>query len=178
MTEGAERRIFHAADRDEGPYSCKYIYIPFLTLSSCTPKEKLAWEDPRSNRGFVQIGRERVTQSADPDEIAALRASAPDYKETMEIGRDWDPTWKNQWPQESDAPGFKRTMLDFYETCHGLHVHVMRAIALGLKLEESFFDRLIDEKCHNLRLLSYPSIRASLLAKEGTARAGAHSGEN
>lgn len=63
----------------------------------------------------MQIGRERVTQSADADEIAALRAKAPDFKESMEIGRDWDATWKNRWPQETDAPAFKRTMLDFYQ---------------------------------------------------------------
>ncbi len=78
-------------------------------------QEKLAWEDPRSNRGYVSIGRERVTQSDDPEEIAALRAEAPDYKETMEIGRDWDSEWKNQWPSESSVSGFKQRMLDFYE---------------------------------------------------------------
>ena len=78
-------------------------------------QSKLAWEDPRSNRGYVQVGRERVTQSTDAAEIAALRAKAPDSKETMEIGRDWDTTWKNMWPHESDAPGFKQTMLHFFK---------------------------------------------------------------
>lgn len=63
----------------------------------------------------MKVGRERVTQSADAAEIAALRAKAPDFKETMEIGRDWDTTWKNQWPQESGAPQFKTTMLDFFQ---------------------------------------------------------------
>lgn len=33
----------------------------------------------------------------------------------MEIGRDWDSEWRNMWPREADAPGFKRTMLNFYE---------------------------------------------------------------
>lgn len=80
-------------------------------------KRKLAWEDPRSNRGYVAIGRERVTQSANPEEIAALREKAPDFKESMEIGRDWDSAWKNQWPSEHLAPGFKQRMLDFYEVC-------------------------------------------------------------
>lgn len=137
----------------------------------------MAWEDPRSNRGYVAIGRERVTQSADPNEIAELRAKAPDYKESMEIGRDWDKTWRNQWPQESDAPRFKQTMLDFYTTCHELHVYVMRAIALGLDLEETFFDKKVDQQCHNLRLLSYPPIKTNLLLEQGQARAGTHSGE-
>ena len=33
----------------------------------------------------------------------------------MEIGRDCDSTWKNMWPHESDVPGFKAFMLDFYQ---------------------------------------------------------------
>ncbi|KAJ8515346.1 hypothetical protein ONZ45_g7234 [Pleurotus djamor] len=146
----------------------------FFKLPKST-KSQLAWEDPRSNRGYVAIGRERVTQSADANEIAALRAKAPDFKETMEIGRDWDSVWKNQWPQEADAPQFKRTMLDFYQTCHDLHVLVMRSIALGLELDESYFDSKVNEQCHNLRLLSYPPVRRSVLEQDGQARAGAHS---
>lgn len=94
----------------------------------------------------------------------------------MEIGRDWDETWKNRWPEEQLAPHFKSAMLSFFQTCHELHVLVMRAIALGLDLEETFFDHKIHEQYHNLRLLSYPSIRTNLLRKEGQARAGAHSG--
>ncbi|KDQ64401.1 hypothetical protein JAAARDRAFT_145047 [Jaapia argillacea MUCL 33604] len=146
----------------------------FFALPQDT-KDYLAWDDPRSNRGYVCIGRERVTQSSDAAEIAALRSKAPDTKETMEIGRDWDPTWKNKWPREHDVSDFKPTMLNFFQTCHELHAVVMRAIALGLDLDESFFDDKINGQWHNLRLLSYPPIKRSLLEKEGQARAGAHS---
>lgn len=52
----------------------------------------------------------------------------------------------------------------------------MRSIALGLDLEEGFFDKKIDEQCHNLRLLSYPPIKTGLLQDSGQARAGSHSG--
>ncbi|OCH94349.1 Clavaminate synthase-like protein [Obba rivulosa] len=138
-------------------------------------KSKLAWDDPRANRGYVQIGRERVTQSADAKEIAELRAKAPDYKESMEIGRDWDKVFKNKWPQEADAPEFRQTMLDFFQTCHELHTIVMRALAIGLDLDEMFFEDKINEQYHNLRLLSYPPIRTLLLRRDGQARAGAHS---
>ncbi|KAF8812300.1 Clavaminate synthase-like protein [Phlegmacium glaucopus] len=146
----------------------------FFSLPSDT-KQRLKWEDPRANRGYVEIGRERVTQSADPEEIAALREKAPDFKETMEMGRDWDAEWKNQWPPENEAPLFKKTMLEFYEICHSLHMDVMRSIAIGLDLEENFFDSKINEKCHNLRLLSYPPVKNNLLQNDGQARAGAHS---
>ncbi|KAH7887559.1 hypothetical protein F5I97DRAFT_1925999 [Phlebopus sp. FC_14] len=134
-------------------------------------KDRVAWDNPRANRGYVAVGRERVTQSSDVAEIAALRAKAPDTKESMEIGRDWDPVWKNKWPKESDVPGYKQAMLQFFQSCHELHAVVMRSIALGLDLEETFFDRKIDQQYHNLRLLSYPSIRTRLLTGEGQARA-------
>jgi len=53
---------------------------------------------------------------------------------------------------------------------------VMGSIALGLDLPEDFFCKKIDRQDHNLRLLSYPPIRTSLLTSDGQARAGAHSG--
>jgi hypothetical protein len=96
-----------------------------LTLQLTLSQAALAWEDPRSNRGYVAKGRERVTQSADPTEIAQLREKAPDYKESMEIGRDWDSEWKNQWPREQDAPSFKRTMLDFFQVISRSHIVVL-----------------------------------------------------
>jgi isopenicillin N synthase-like dioxygenase len=52
----------------------------------------------------------------------------------------------------------------------------MRSIALGLNLNEDFFDKKVDQKCHNLRLLSYPPIKTSTLENNDQARAGAHSG--
>jgi hypothetical protein len=35
----------------------------------------------------------------------------------MEIGRDTDSVWRNMWPSEADAPGFKPFMLEFFEVC-------------------------------------------------------------
>jgi len=52
----------------------------------------------------------------------------------------------------------------------------MRAIALGLDLDEMFFEDKVNEQYHNLRLLSYPAIKTSLLKEGRRARVGAHSG--
>lgn len=73
---------------------------------------------------------------------------------------------------------FARTHVDRVnaQTCHELHVSVMRSIALGLGIEESYFDDKIQEQYHNLRLLSYPSITSDIIRKDGQSRAGAHSG--
>lgn len=82
----------------------------------------------------MKMGRERVTQSKDPNEIAKLREKAPDYKETHEIGRDWDSEWRNMWPNESDAPQFKQTMLDFFQVSALLTVPKRRRINLFHRL--------------------------------------------
>jgi isopenicillin N synthase-like dioxygenase len=52
----------------------------------------------------------------------------------------------------------------------------MRSIAVGLDLDEMFFEDKINEQYHNLRVLSYPPIKTSLLKQDGQARVGAHSG--
>jgi isopenicillin N synthase-like dioxygenase len=50
----------------------------------------------------------------------------------------------------------------------------MRAIALGLDLQENFFQDKINAQEHNLRLLNYPAIKSDILREDGQARAGAH----
>lgn len=90
----------------------------FSTLTS-DQKHDLAWKDPRSNRGYVASGRERVTQSASAEEIQQLRKKAPDFKESLEIGRERDPgdvepKWMNQWPSKETVSYF--TSVSMIET--------------------------------------------------------------
>jgi isopenicillin N synthase-like dioxygenase len=146
----------------------------FFALSQAI-KDRLAWKDPRANRGYVAQGRERVTNSTDEAEIAALRESAPDYKESLEIGREVDATYKNEWPTEEELPGFREVMLEFRKRADKLHLEVLRSIAIGLNLQADFFDSKCNEEWHTLRLLHYPSIPASLLQGDAGSRAGSHS---
>ncbi|GAA6058855.1 hypothetical protein JCM10212_002799 [Sporobolomyces blumeae] len=141
-------------------------------------KDQLEWECPESNRGYVRQGRERVTQATSAEEIQKLREQAPDYKETMEIGKDYrdgeyDSKFPNRWP-EAAYPEFRTVANDFFEKCHLLHLEIMRALALAMGLGESYFDSKVNQKAHNLRLLNYPSIEREKLANGGN-RAGSHS---
>jgi isopenicillin N synthase-like dioxygenase len=141
-------------------------------------KDALKWTTPDSNRGYVTWGREKVTQSSDPDEIARLRASNPDLKESMEIGREGVEGMPNQWPAHLDEPGatFTRDMKAFFEVLKQLHVDVMRAIATGMDLDECFFDPYTDAGDNTLRLLHYPPVLKSIFAKNpAQVRAGEHS---
>ncbi|KAI9808089.1 MAG: hypothetical protein M1827_007509 [Pycnora praestabilis] len=142
-------------------------------------KDQLAWETPESNRGYNAQGREKVTQLGDPDEVEALRAAAPDLKESMEIGREGVQEFPNKWPDKfGDAEGmeFKKTLREFFETCQGLHVEVMRAIASGMGLHEGFFDEYTNAGDNSLRLLHYPAVKKEVFARnKQQVRAGEHS---
>ena len=97
-------------------------------------------------------------------------------KESFEIGREGDEEGENRWPDQSEAAAvdFKETMMDFFSRCKNLHAVVMRAIALAMGLEETFFDRFVRTGDNTLRLLHYPPA-AKRDFHAGRVRAGAHS---
>ncbi|KAJ5527290.1 hypothetical protein N7513_011449 [Penicillium frequentans] len=110
--------------------------------------------------------------------ISTLRGSAPDLKETLEIGREGVDGLPNRWPDHLDDEGkdFKETMLSFFETCKNLHRQIMSAIALGMNLPEHFFDDFVNEGDNNLRLLHYPAVRKEVFKDNpNQVRAGEHS---
>lgn len=140
-------------------------------------KEALAWTTPRSNRGYTRPGREKTSSGATKAEVDADRTSqGDDMKESFEIGREGDEDGENRWPDQSEAAGvdFKRTMMDFFTRCKTLHAVVMRAIALGMGLDETFFDRFVRKGNNTLRLLHYPPV-SNRDFQAGRIRAGAHS---
>ncbi|KAK1751575.1 hypothetical protein QBC47DRAFT_390434 [Echria macrotheca] len=141
-------------------------------------KMAYAWTTPEANRGYSAPGREKVTQLTDMAEVDKMRQAAPDIKESFEIGRDDEPGHPNQWPHEAgELVGFKRTMLDFFDECKALHVEVMRAIAVGMGLDDAgFFDRFVDVGDNTLRLLHYPAVDKKVFQiNPGQVRAGEHS---
>lgn len=143
-------------------------------------KQSLCWTTPQANRGYSAPGREKVTQLEDIDEVDKVRAKAPDLKETYEIGRDDEVDHPNQWPREEEdgcqVRGFKGDMMGFFEQCKAMHIEVMRAIAVGMDMQESFFDGFTDVGDNTLRLLHYPEVKTDVFKiNPGQVRAGEHS---
>ncbi|OTA03554.1 Iron/ascorbate family oxidoreductase [Trichoderma parareesei] len=140
-------------------------------------KAALEWTTPQANRGYVAHGREKVSLLKDNAEVEKVRSAVPDLKESLEIGRDDEEGHPNNWPSEegSSIVGFRADMLSFFEQCKALHVQVMRAIAMGMGFEESFFDRFVDVGDNNLRLLHYPEVKSDVFNTPGQVRAGDHS---
>ncbi|KAL7627144.1 hypothetical protein AAE478_003920 [Parahypoxylon ruwenzoriense] len=151
--------------------SAKYFRLPTETkMSHC-------WTTPEANRGYSAPGREKTTQLTDIEEVNKLRDAVPDLKESLEIGREDEPDYPNHWPnEEGDLVGFKETMLGFHAKCKELHMEVMRAIAVGLDIDETWFDNYTDVGDNTLRLLHYPEVKKDVFKiNPGQVRAGAHS---
>jgi len=141
-------------------------------------KDALAWYSAEANRGYVTHGREKVSMA--DDDVEALRQAAPDLKESLEIGRDDEPQFPNMWPPQDESSDswpseFKASMLKFFTDCKQLHMQVMRSMAVGLGIEESWFDGYTDAGDNTLRLLHYPAVAREVFEKnELQVRAGAH----
>lgn len=151
----------------------------FFNKVDLEDKLALSWTTPQANRGYTAPGREKVTQLTDPKEVAKLKQSNPDIKESYEIGRENDPAYNNQWPDEAALPqvaGFKSTMLSFIDQCRSINVEVMRAIGVGMGLGETYFDDFVDVGDNTLRLLHYPAVKSEVFNRNpDQVRAGAHS---
>jgi isopenicillin N synthase-like dioxygenase len=116
-------------------------------------KEKCSVASSTAYRGYVRIGEEKL----DP-------AIAADVKECFNAGPDLAPDHPdvvagvpfhaaNQWP---DLPDFRATLVAFHAGALDLVVHLQRAIALDLGIDERFFDAYFTDAVGILRLLHYP----------------------
>jgi isopenicillin N synthase-like dioxygenase len=142
-------------------------------------KDKLAWYSAEANRGYTAHGREKVSM-ADVEDVNALREANPDLKESLEIGRDDEPEFPNMWPAQDGAPNqwpteFRTEMKEFFAKCKEFHMLVMRSIAVGLGIEETWFDGFTNAGDNTLRLLHYPAVKREVFEKNvGQVRAGEH----
>lgn len=85
------------------------LYIQSKNLFSL-PKnvlDTMKWENPESNRGYVEMGRENLLLFQD------AATSNKDLKQSFEIGKEND-DYANKWPSSSDLPHFQVNMVDFF----------------------------------------------------------------
>lgn len=129
----------------------------FFSLS-LEQKLKLGYEGHASNRGYIPMGCEAFTDS-------------PDKKETFDIGNDDEEGFKNKWPTDELTEPFQETMLTYFEQFDALHLHIMKLLAIALKIpEENYFVDRCNERHENLRLLHYPAVATK---NEGLVQRGA-----
>ncbi|WP_292834788.1 2-oxoglutarate and iron-dependent oxygenase domain-containing protein [Microbacterium sp.] len=122
--------------------------------------DKLAIENVRSPhfRGYTRVGGERTQGRVDwreqidigPEQEAVTDAGAPDF--TRLIG-------PNLWP--AAQPGLREVATAWQDHLAGVARALLRAWALALGAEESYFDRHFGEPSTLLKIIRYPGTDAS-----------------
>jgi isopenicillin N synthase-like dioxygenase len=142
--------------------------------------EKLAVDRPAPDqvRGYSAVGGEGLSFSLD-------EPTPPDIKESLSIGPVDVPAGDSYYTSEAAGPHFapnvwpgepaalKAVWSDYFRAVDTLARDLMRIFALGLKLEETYFDPTIDKNISMMRVLRYPAQTSAPLP--GQLRAGAHS---
>jgi isopenicillin N synthase-like dioxygenase len=149
-----------------------------LFAKPLTEKRRYKTKDPAIYRGFYEIGTNAVGYTLDDHE------AAPDYCERFSINQvefdAIDPYYAcekgrqifapNIWPE--GVTGFKEAWTEYYGVMERLAQALMRLFALGLDLDEHWFDDKVDKHMTNLTANWYPDQNEPL--KPGQLRAGAH----
>jgi isopenicillin N synthase-like dioxygenase len=126
------------------------------------------------HRGWSHIGKEKVVQMVfDDKELEELR-KIPDVKESFDVGNEKNTKFYNIWPLDQDIPGFKEFCLYYFKMCDATSKNFLKAIALGMDLDERFFLPYHDESDNQLRLLHYPPTNEAELKGGKAERIAAH----
>lgn len=109
----------------------------------------------------------------DEENISKLR-KMPDSKETFDLGRENDRETPNIWIPESTLPGFRKFFTRFFHMCYSVELGILRAIAVGMGLEENSLLKYHQNGDNQIRLLHYPSIEEEALRSGEKERIAAH----
>jgi isopenicillin N synthase-like dioxygenase len=140
----------------------------FFAASAETKNAASITKSPH-NRGYVGMGEEIL----DPDMPSDLKEA---FNIGLELAED-DPELLagvpfrglNLWP---DLPDWRENMLDYFDRCWALGMHLHRGFAIDLGLPEDYFAPMFDKPMSTLRLLRYPPQIAD--PEPGQIGAGAH----
>lgn len=139
-------------------------------------KRRAVHRVPTTPRGYRALGMEALSYGNE-------RETPPDLKEYYHFGRE---TWpdepyftgakgrhyfiRNLWPRE--PAGFAEAAAAYYTEMETLAALLLRLAALGLGLEEGFFDDKVDRHITAMRLNFYPEQGEAPQARQ--LRAGEH----
>jgi isopenicillin N synthase-like dioxygenase len=110
---------------------------------------------PTQSRGYQPLGARHYPDTVAPDLMEAFkyqRELPPDDPELIAGDRIQQ---ANKWPQ--DLPGWRETLVGYFEAVDGVAAHLLRAFALALQLEETFFLEFYRKPMTQVSLLHYPA---------------------
>lgn len=140
-------------------------------------EEKLKFRMPADRyRGYISLGNEALASSMDeqtpPDlkesfSIGPIEPAGDTYHRAARPGNFFAP---NFWPEQPLR--FRPTWINYYSEMERLSAALMRIFAMGLGMDEFYFDNKIDHHISNFSVIHYPEQPKPPLP--GQLRAGAH----
>ncbi|KAF3389357.1 DNA replication complex GINS protein psf1 [Penicillium rolfsii] len=170
----SRRRVAH-----EMVAACKkvgFVYIINHSVPDTLLDEAFHW-----SRLFFELPAAEKLRAPHPDGWAVHRGySWPGLEkvsqaESYDIGSEENLAQPNQWIPEHTLPGFRAFMNRFYWEGFRAGSEILRALAVGLDLDDENY-LLQKHSGHNnqLRLLHYPPVPADALEQHRAARCPAH----
>lgn len=115
-------------------------------------KKKIDIAKSPNHRGYGSIGEEN------------LEGSEKDWKETFDMALDFDPEHPlvakypkmygpNRYPDSLETI---QTLKSYYQAAFSVSQNVLKAMALGLQLQENFFTQYFNDHVTVLRMIHYP----------------------
>jgi isopenicillin N synthase-like dioxygenase len=132
-------------------------------------KEAVSIQRSPHNRGYVGMKVEALDPSRPPDLKEAFNVGLELSPDDPEILASRPFRGVNLWPA---LPGFRETVLAYYDAVWALGRSLHRAVAVDLGLDQHFFEDKLDRPLATLRLLHYPPRPTSLMP--GELGAGEH----
>ncbi|KAI9355110.1 hypothetical protein DFJ73DRAFT_826208 [Zopfochytrium polystomum] len=127
-----------------------------------------------SVRGYQKLGQNVTQQRKDWHEAIDLYSPITSDHPIHEITSSPLLKGENQYPPR--PAGFKERVEAYVAKCRDIGMLTMRAIALGLGLEETSFDKLNDNSFWSFRLIGYPPLsEGTVLDSEVGVSCGEHS---
>ena len=127
--------------------------------------KKLALKLNEHINGYMVMGRYAVRTSeinnndkGDLNEAFFIKRERPPEDPLRRSGRRF--VGPNQWPAESDLPGFRAHVLDYVEAMDGFARRFLPAVATALDLPPDWFDAAFVDSQFTFRLSHYPPVPA------------------
>lgn len=170
-----ERHRLFTALRDTGFSYLKHPGIDQATIDTLFAHSKTFFTKPFSEKtkilGQLDKGRGPSQGYSNPAKLAHDPTTS-DMKEFFGMYRDDDAAQPNQWLPDAESQAMRASLVRFFDTCHGVILELLSALAEEVGLEGDSLHPFVSEKNHFIACLLYPSTAAESF--QSRVRAAAH----